>query len=175
MLFCGLLSLIVLLFYNSPLYISFLAYIMDILERHGLSTRIIQFALDGTVVSYTSGRNELYDWALNRVLENPFVGYGIYGEWPWVGWSIHNMYLEILLHFGFVGGGILLFAIVSLVIRTYLKTKNEIAKDLILIWASFVFIRGIFGGSYLQFPMFFLLGFCIQELRRLTHRINYSL
>ncbi len=155
-LFTSIVGVIIIVFMNTFTYVYFLFFIKEIFNQLSLSTRIIDLAIEGTIVSYTSGRDELYALAIEKIKEKPLIGYGIYGEWPWVGWNIHNMYLELLIHFGIYFGVLFLFLILYLFFKAYFKTTNSISRDIILIWATFVFIRGIFGGSYLTFPMFFM-------------------
>lgn len=148
-------------------YVGILKGISSFIAQLGLSTRVIDHMIEGTVISYVSGRDAIYEVALQKIAERPFLGYGVYGEWPWNGWNIHNMYIELLIHYGVVVGSLLLFWGVSLVGRAYFKTQNPHSKDMILIFSCFVFLRGLVGGSYLMFSVFFLVGFCIKELRRI--------
>jgi len=155
-----------LLIINSNLYMDVLNGLRELFVKLGLSTRIIDLTIDGTVISHLAGRDELYDIAIRKISERPILGYGIYGEWQWFQWNAHNMYLEIMLHYGVMVGSALLIWVFRLIGKTYFSTMNGYARDMILIWFCFVFIRGIFGGSYLMFGTFFLIGFCIGEQKR---------
>ncbi len=155
---------------NQKLYTSFLESISRWLNQMGVSARIIDSMIEGTLISNTTGRDDLYDLALQKISERPILGYGVYGEWPWIQWNIHNMYLEILIHFGVVLGSALLIWAILLVARSYFQNQNRDAKDLILIFICFVFVRGFFGGSYLTFSTFFLIALCTKELRRIRQQ-----
>ena len=146
--------------------IDVLKIIRNIFSSFNLSTRIIDLFLADSVISHMSGRDEIYDIAIKKIIENPWFGYGIYGEWQWFNWSVHNMYLEVILHYGLIIGLFILISVLALVICTYTKTKNTFAKDFILIWGSFVFVRGLFGGAYLHFSLFILIAFCMRECYR---------
>ena len=159
-------SLVGLLISIPGVYIAILNGLHVLLTKIGLSTRIIDYMIEGTTISYTSGREDLYEVAFQKIAERPFLGYGVYGEWQWFNWNVHNMYLELWIHFGILLGSFLLIWSAWLVGKAYLKTNNTYAKDIILIFSCFVFLRGFFGGSYLMFGMFFLIGFCIKEKRR---------
>lgn len=154
------------LFLNSSWYLSALRFAKASLTALGVSTRIIDLAIKGTVASHLSGRDELYDIVIRKIAERPYIGYGVYGEWPWIHWSAHNMALELMVHFGVILGSLLLLWLVVLTIRAYVKTPNVIARQFLLIWICFVFVRGFFGGSYLQFGVYVLIGFSLRELRR---------
>ena len=153
------------LFSIPSVYIKILTWLEKMLSGLGVSTRIIDHMIEGTVISETSGRDELYATGLEMLAENPW-GYGVYGEWPRVHWNIHNMYLEILIHFGVILGSALLLWMLFFVGNAFLKTKNYDAKNLILLFGSFVFVRGFFGGTYLHYSTYFLVALCIKEIRR---------
>lgn len=150
---------------NSNYYILFLGFLKTLLDQLGVSARIIDLAIEGEMIAHTSGRDEIYDLALKKLSQQP-SGYGVYGEWPWNGWNIHNMYLELLLHYGVILGAIIILWMFFITFKTYFKSKNNVAKEIVLMSAVGVFVRGIFGGSYLQLYTFLLIGFCFAELRR---------
>lgn len=154
---------------NSKVYLSILRFLKSFLDQLGMSTRIIDLAIEGEVIGHTSGRDEIYDLALEKISERPILGYGVYGEWSWNGWNIHNIYLELLLHYGIIIGSILIIWMIGLTLNTYFKTKNITSKEFIIMWSTCVYVRGIFGGSYLQFYLFLLLGFLFSETRRLKY------
>lgn len=161
------------LFISIPgVYISMLNGLHTLLTKIGVSTRIIDYMMEGTAISYVSGRDDLYEAAFQKIAERPFLGYGVYGEWQWFNWNVHNMYLELWIHFGILLGSFLLIWFAWLVGKAYLKTNNTYAKDIILIFSCFVFLRGFFGGSYLMYGVFFLIGFCIKERRRISGQVE---
>ena len=154
---------------QSNIYVAILGMIKRFIAYLGMSTRVVDFAIEGTMLSNTTGRDYLAEKALEKIAERPLLGYGVYGEWSWANWNVHNLYLELLLHYGVVLGGALLLWILNLVRKAYFTSKNTYAQDVILIFFCFGLIRGFFGGSYLTFGMFFLIGFCIKEVRRTRH------
>lgn len=160
------------IFINSQLYLTVLGTIQSIFSEFGLSTRIIDLALNNEMVTHTSGRDEIYAILKSKIAERPILGYGVYGEWQWIHWNAHNIFLEIMVHYGVILGSFILLWMVSTIIRSYSSTSNKEAKDMILIWACFVFVRGFFGGSYLQFSVFFLIGFCMREISRISCNNN---
>ena len=163
-------SLVGLLISIPDVYISMLNILYALLTKIGVSTRIVDYMIEGTIVSNTTGRDELYAFALEKIAEKPLLGYGVYGEWQWIGWNIHNMYLEVLLHFGVILGGFLLIWLIVYTVGAFFKTKNEYAKDLLLIFICFVFIRSFYGGSYLHYATYFLIALSIKERRRERER-----
>lgn len=157
------------IFFGSSMYIDALRMVRDIFLQLGLSTRILDLAIVGETISHTSGRDEIFTLLIQKISERPLLGYGVYGEWKYIGWSAHNLYLEIITHYGIPIGVFILLWIIKTIVGTYFLTKNTYAKDFILIWVCYIFVRGIFGGGYLEFGMSFVIGFCINEIRRVKY------
>lgn len=170
----GIVASIGALFLSSNGYFLLLNFLKIQLSAVGLSTRVIDLAINGTVISHMAGRDELYEIGLRKIQERPLWGYGVYGEWPWIGWNIHNMYLEILIHFGVIIGLLFFIWIIVTIAKGYIGNTNRYAKDFIMLWVVFVFVRGLFGGSYLQYGMAILIGFCINESRRINAEKSYN-
>ena len=156
-------------FLNTNVYLSSLVFLRNLIMKMGLSSRVVDMAIKGTTTTYLSGRDTLYEIVLQKISERPILGYGVYGEWPWIQWNAHNMALELMVHYGVILGSLLLLWLIVLTIKAYVKTPNKISRDFLLIWSCFVFVRGIFGGSYLQFGVFVLIGFSLRELRRIKN------
>jgi len=96
----------------------------------GTSSRTVQTLLGGTSSALdSSGRDQLYAIALNMI-KNGFWGYGAYGDRYvigqtfWVGYS-HNLFLEILIDFGWIVGGILCIRIVVNSIKMLFFCKED--------------------------------------------------
>lgn len=157
---------IIILFLNSSLYISSLEWLASILKNFGITTRTIDKLLSKQMISYVSGRDIIFKTALQKISERPILGYGLYGDWIWIGWNVHNIYLELLVHYGVILGPIVLIWSVFQILKAYIKTKNPCSKDMIALMVPFIFIRGIFSGEYLNYILMFTIGFCIKEYRR---------
>ena len=90
--------LIVFIFLIPSVYQIVLPPINTLLKRIGLSTRVFDsFLYEKVSSTFDSGRSELYSFAVDKILEKPFLGYGVYGEWEWIGWNVHNVFLEIFI------------------------------------------------------------------------------
>lgn len=148
---------------KSELLLSF----TSVLEKFGFSTRIIDFIITGTGLTDASAseRWDIYRFLFEKLKERPILGYGVYGEWPLISWSAHNLYLELIFHYGFILGGLLLIAGVLKYREALKENENVFAKRFIVLLGCYVFINGIFGGSYINKWVFLLLGFCIRESR----------
>lgn len=159
-------GMFVLLFYSSPLYLQSLRGFQDFLNSQGVSTRIVDYLISGEMISYTSGREEIYDVLLTYLNEKPILGYGVFGEYP-LGYAAgaHNTYLQVLFNFGVPLGIFLLFSYVFVVLQSLKKTQGREAQNWIVIFSCIVFVRGFFGGSYLDYIVFFLLGIALRAIR----------
>ena len=156
-------------FLNASVYLSVLNSIRNVFNLIGLPTRVLDYAINGTILSHMSERDILFRIALQRIIERPLWGYGVYGEWAWLGWNVHNMYLEFLVHYGVLLGSLLVIWLVGFVISTYLKTSSVECRELILIYSCLVFVRGFFGGSYLNYNTLFLVAVCFNAKRRICN------
>ena len=73
------------------------------LQRFGIKSRSISLFLRPQV--HLSGRDRLYNIVLGEVLKNPILGLGLAGDWRLIGGYVHNFYIEIIAHYGFIFGG----------------------------------------------------------------------
>lgn len=95
----------------------------------------------GRSVSYLSGRNALWDAALSIAKENPLgLGYGGYSEKfntiLGTGLSAHNLYLNVLLQYGWLYTGVYIAYFITLI----KKASNPITVAAILS----MYLRGFF-------------------------------
>lgn len=153
----------------SGTYFQLFQKIRVIMNNFNLSTRIIDFLLNKQFVSETSNRNILYSIMINKIEEKPLLGYGVFGEWQFINYSAHNIYLELCMHYGLIFGTCLLFIYLVIVLRAYIRSENQNGKDLIILFSVFTIIRGIFGGDYFSYHFMFLLGLSLHELRNNMH------
>ena len=163
-----LLSLIIIIFVGiivSGGHVVLLKSLRDILIQNGLSARTIDIFLQGEFISHTSGRDMLYATMQEQLKERPLLGFGTFGEWQFINYSAHNIWLQLCMHYGYVIGSLLLLAHMSITIRAYKKSKNPIAKSMIILFACFAYCRGVFGGDYLYYEFIFLLGLSLHEIR----------
>ncbi len=161
--FAGLL----LAFVFSPLYVDVLKGLKEFLVDMGVSTRVVDYLISGEMLSETSGRDDIYLDLLNHLKESPIFGYGVYGEYP-VGYEAgaHNIYLQVLFHFGYPLGSILIVAFVALFIKAIRSAVSPLSRGWLSMFGCMVFARGFFGGSYLDYTLFFLLGMVLKEIRQ---------
>jgi O-antigen ligase len=115
---------------------------IDIIHIENIQERFIGARIQDAS-SFTEGRSEIFISAINGVIKRPFFGYGNFpgtaimvtesqlGE----GFSIHNIFLEILIRFGIVG----FFVFICILFRTsrglqfFFKYQQENNSNNILI------------------------------------------
>lgn len=158
--------LLLMWFVSSPYWNAFLFLLRGIISALGMSTRIIDYTIQGETLSNYSERDDIYALLINKIQERPLTGWGVYGEWQFVDWSAHNMYLEVLIHYGVIIGGLILLWMLYLAVKAFMTSKVAPVRGLVLMFACNVFVRGVFGGTFLSFPTFLMIGFCLQICRK---------
>lgn len=153
------------IFIQSEKYYLVLNSFRSTLVDTNLSTRIVDYLINGKMVTYTSGRTDISKDLLDKVWQHPLIGHGIYGEWPLGYHSAHNMYIEVIFHYGIFIGIIMILIYVFIYIKTFFTTKKAIEKDWLILLGCLVFVKGSFGGRYMEYPVFLLLGLCLRILR----------
>lgn len=76
----------------------------------GISSRTLRLLLNDELLSYDSGRNEIYQQTWNLINKNPLFGNGVWADRQYLGTYCHNVFLELFLDFGYFGAGIILIA-----------------------------------------------------------------
>lgn len=158
--------LILLWFVNSPYWNSALLFLREIISSVGLSTRVLDHTIEGEMVTNYSERDVIFTLLISKIKESPLNGWGVYGEWQFVGWSAHNMYLEILICYGVIVGGFIILWMLYIAAKAFFSSKATPVRGLVLMFACNVFVRGIFGGTFLSFPTFLMIGYCLQICRK---------
>ena len=131
-----------------------------------MSTRVIDMLIQKKYLSYTSGRDKIYELLLQKISEKPLFGYGIFGEKHFNILYSHNIALEIIVYYGIPVGLTIIVVYLATALRAYFRTDNKYAKDLILLFFVMTVARAPFGGSHLSYYFFFLIGLSLLVLRQ---------
>lgn len=93
------------------------------------------------------------------------TGYGMFGDRLLLdGTYPHNIFLEILLHFGYIIGTLIILLVSFLFLRTGI-TKNIYSRILFFSFLSIGFFKLLITGTYLTEPGFYiLLGISVSQL-----------
>ncbi len=125
--------------------------ILSILKSVGLESRTIESILNGTF-SDGSGREAIYSKAIEMIKDGGFFGWGVYGDRYEIGrivkWGYsHNVFLELLISFGFFFGSIICIWLVKNVIGLYRKCMNN-ERKIILMTFLITSFKIIFSNSF---------------------------
>ena len=153
-------------FVNSEYWLGFLYVLRTVVDGIGLSTRVIDFTIEGETLTYYSERDEIAELVLKKIKERPLFGWGVYGEWQFVDWNAHNIYLEILDYYGVVIGGIIILWMFVINFKAFFASKSRLVRGLVFLFACCVFVKGIFSGGFLSFYTFLMIGYCLQICRK---------
>lgn len=127
--FALLFIIIIYIFINFKMFIEALA---ALLSSIGLESRTIASFLDGSI-SDGNGREEIYAVAIDMIKSGGPLGWGVYGDrfviankikWAIWGYS-HNIFLELLVAFGYFTGTIACILLVKGVVGQYRNCDTE--------------------------------------------------
>jgi O-antigen ligase len=159
---------VLLAFFFDDLVYTVLNWAYELADTLGLSTRVFDKYLSGDF-TVSSSRTQIQDAVMHYLNENPIFGLGIYGDRRVAGGHYaHNIFIEILSHYGYVIGSILLITIATMVIRSYLfaSKQRDGVSILVLMLLLGCNLKLVVSGSYLLEPFFFfLIGYCVAQLR----------
>lgn len=90
--------------------------------------------VDGINWAGTSGRDILYGNAMTLIKQSPIFGYGFFGYWEKLGFSPHNIILEVLLQGGLIYLTFFLLVMMFLIRKIYRMSKKICIMKLILFY-----------------------------------------
>lgn len=144
-----LIIVVIVLFWNS-----ILKQIQIFLNNNNINSYVLNRMIDGQITE-TSGRDGLWKYYIDMVLQRPLVGYGFKGGWISSGLGPHNMIIELFLTFGVVVGGIVSIYFTYLFLISIFK-RSGINGDILLILGSYNFTMFFVSGNWLEKPLLFL-------------------
>lgn len=130
-----------------------------------MSPRIIEKFLSGDIGN-DSGRGFLKDSLYGRLdSSDPLFGFGFFGTQRYGIIYPHDLPLDLFFTFGYLFGGVLLFALFALIIYAFVRTARRIEREFILLLVSAAVVKLFLSSSFIIEPLFFLLvGLCLQIL-----------
>jgi hypothetical protein len=164
-----LIFLTLLVFFTTGIYNFVLIFLRDILSSLNLSTRIIDSILEGSSQDSIIERFQIYTILWDNLLLKPFTGYGLFGEYPFIGWSAHNMYIQLLFELG-IPFGVLTFTVFVIKYIYKFNHSNILEKEFLILWFCYIFIQGFFGGNILSNYVFFTIGFIFNKNRESIYK-----
>lgn len=144
---CGLLSGIYII--NENFGRSILIFVIHFLSKKGIESRTLNSLVDNTIL-FANGRDYMWNDAWKMICENFFYGHGMMAfqnKWG-IDWYCHNLFLEILLTYGFVLGGFLILILFFYISKFVFFSKKSSWKDLFVIFISLAMGNLLFSSSF---------------------------
>ncbi len=149
-------------------YKNVLRLLIRILEYGGIQSRSLGYFLER--IHYT-GRELVWEAAIQHIKERPLLGWTVGVDISLLGFYPHQLFLEFLLHFGCIIGGVCSIYIVYLVLKNIIFCKKQDVLTLIL--CCYGFVPLMLSSEYLVWPSFWaFLGICLRKKKRIDNRRN---
>lgn len=121
-------------------YEQILSMLGNVFERIGFSSRTISRILEGTL-SDDAARDVLFLNSQNLIKKGGMFGNGFLADRYYLGSYCHNIFLELFIEFGYVGGGILLLLLLFVIVFMLIRCKNTSWRGLFLVFFCCSFLR----------------------------------
>lgn len=129
-------------------YRPILESVASLFESLGFPSRTIERLLEGSLADDTI-REEVYYARSFRIIKNGgFLGLGMLADRYYLGNYCHNIFLEIFINFGWIGGTVLTFLLVVLIYRMLFKCKSDSWRGIFLIFFCSCFFRLLVSYSF---------------------------
>jgi|SRR5690625_705841 len=134
--------------------------IIDILENKNIASytfKKLGALLDNNVQGFVSGRDSIYSNSISMIYENNLMPKGI-GYYQYSTGEVypHNIFLDIILTFGFVGI-IFLLILIPLFILSYCKINDRNFREIIAILSIYQFTILNFSGTFWSAPVVWMI------------------
>ncbi len=138
-------------------------FLYNLFKKYGIESRTLLLFMRTKL--HMSGREDIYNVLIGKILDRPIIGHGIRGDVVILdgkGFS-HNFIIEIFINYGLIMGPILISLILFLLIKG-LSSKNTYMLKLVLIWFSIGFVHLMVSSSYLiDFKFWTFLGILLNK------------
>ncbi len=157
-----------LLIYNKKYFLLFLLiggagyillpYFIEFLSDIGITSRTLTLLLSGNI-GQDSGRVVIYQQCIERLMQNPILGLGLFGDRVILNGSYcHNMFLEMAINFGIPLASLLIIGLFIWIIVRYCHFESSNRFFLVMIMLT-ALMRLLVSGSYLEdYDLAFLMG-----------------
>lgn len=147
--------------------------------RFGIESRTLRVLSMQNALSYVSGRNRLYEAAIQLIKANPLFGYGLEGDCVQIGKLLgvsseqysgmyaHNMVLTFCLHYGVILGVGLLLGYYVLIVRALRNARDDTFHFLLLMLTVFLTVQLMISSTYtVSVPFWLVLGLSLSAQRK---------
>lgn len=146
-------TMVLIIFIWSNTYMDVLNQLMDYLKI----PNILAQRLNTNMFLDDSGRNRISYIVIQLISSNPLFGYGIGADRILIGTHSHNLFLELLLNYGIILGGILIFLLIVLSANIIFQSKHRDWADLVAIYAIYTITMLSLSSSVYDCPEFYTL------------------
>lgn len=158
-LFCMTIGLV--LYFNLE---TILQLAIRLLDSKGIQSRSLGYFLEK---SHYTGREVAWNSAIQRIKEKPFLGWTVGVDTSLDGFYPHQLFLELLLHFGVIVGSVASVYIIILALKNIIIYCEH--DKLTLLLFCYGFIPLMLTSEYLVWPSFWaFLGICIGRKKRIN-------
>lgn len=131
-------------------------FVNDLILSLGMSNRIL-LMMEENDLSNSNGRDFIGERLYRAMDHAPMLGYGFEGDRTIVSTYSHNLYLELIVTFGWVIGTFIFIALLIRVVWSYIVAKNVEEKSFILLLITCSILKLMLSGTFLNEPLLFLL------------------
>ncbi len=144
--------LLVLFYIFSPFLLEIL---LSIVDKIGVDSRTLYLIINNTFTTDVH-RMRIINEAISLILKNPFFGHGPLADQHYLNIYVHNIFLELLINFGFFG--LLFFVIlIGLTIKTLISKKIDFSLKFIMIgFISLSLVKLMVSSSFWYENMFWI-------------------
>ena len=163
-------------------YIKFEAIIIAIagvFDKFGLSSRTLRAFVSGSF-SDGNGREEIYEMAIELIKTGGPFGRGVYGDRYYIGrffrWGYsHNLFLELLVTFGYVGGPIVILCLFIGVVKAYTRCFENHVRQMLFVAYAVTSCKLMFSYSFWYVQTFWvMIAFMLRWNRKRTSSVKIT-
>lgn len=139
-------------------YKKIIMLLLPYLDELGINSRSMEYFITGSLVTDLGGRDTIYSIVIELIKQNFVFGSGIGADLAATGQYSHNLFLDLLLHYGvFLGISMILIIIVMMWIS--LSKTND--KTLWFVFFCGGFLPSMVSGTYLSSMLLWIFfGYC---------------
>ena len=145
-------------------------YLTNLVRRNGLSSRFFE-VLRARTMFQSRGRSSIWYGTLEEILKHHVIGTGVFRDRQFIYAHAtrtdrmnsihfpyeHNIFLEWLLQYGIIIGGIMSVVLVVLLVKMYMKCRYSDKYEIAIALIGIGFFPLLISGSYLESEFFYLL------------------
>lgn len=146
---------------------SILLLLIGIVSRFGLNVRVLESLMSKNMFAAenSSGRDRIWTELIQAIMKDSTgFGYGLGGDEriTSTGFEAHNVILAILISFGLILGGIILFLIIRYIFRAIKHTENTNQRVFLLLLFTVGFVKLLMSAIFIvDYYFFMLIGYSI--------------